>query len=165
MKHCIAAIERANGFLGWMSGLCIALAALLIISEIASRIVLDSSLQITDEYTGYLMAVSSMLGLGYVEKNHGHIRMDLIYLLQARFPRAIRVVRIWAYAVATLFSGYLACVGWRLFYQSYLYGSKSMQISETPLAIPQFFIPLGAVALLLQYLCNLHKYCTGLSPK
>ena len=165
MKHCIAAIEKANGLLGWLSGLCIAMASVLIIAEIASRIILGSSLQITDEYTGYLMAVTSMLGLGYVEKNHGHIRMELIYLLQSRFPRTIRVIRIWAYATAALFAAYLACVGWRLFYQSYLYGSKSMQISETPLIIPQIFIPLGAAVLLLQYLCNLYKYCAGLSPK
>jgi TRAP-type C4-dicarboxylate transport system permease small subunit len=165
VKRCLAAIEKMNDLLGWLSGLCIALASLLIIVEIAGRVIVGSSLQVTDEYTGYLMAVSSMLGLGYVEKNHGHIRMDLIYLLQARFPGAIRALRLWAYATGAVFAGYLACVGWRLFYQSYVYGSKSMQISATPLAIPQFFLPLGAAVLLLQYLCNFYKHATGLSPK
>ncbi len=163
VKKIVAGIERMNGVLGWLSGFCIASAAFLIIAEIFSRIVFGQSLQITDEYTGYLMAVSSFLGLGYVEKVHGHIRMDLINLLQNRFPKVIAAFRIWAYAVAIVFAGYLTCVGWRLFYQSYIYGSRSMQISETPLVIPQIFIPLGAAALLLQYLCNLHAFCSGRS--
>ena len=152
-------MERINRVLGWLSGFCIACASLLIIVEIFARLTVGS-LQVTDEYTGYLMAVSSMLGLGYVEQKHGHIRMDLISLLQARFPRLIDAFRVSTYALAAIFAAYLTCVGWRIFYQSYLIGSRSMQISETPLAIPQFFVPLGAAMLFLQYLCNLYKYCT-----
>lgn len=150
-----------NNVLGWLSGLCIACASLLIITEIGSRMLLGSSLQVTDEYTGYLMAVSSFLGLGYVEKTHGHIRMDLIQMLRNRVPGVLSAFRILAYSLAAVFAAYLTMVGWRLFYQSYLIGSKSMQISETPLAIPQFFIPLGAAALFLQYLCNLYKHCAA----
>jgi TRAP-type C4-dicarboxylate transport system permease small subunit len=111
------------------------------------------------------MAISSMMGLGYVEMKGAHIRMDLIDLLRSRFPRAISAFRIFAYTAAAIFSLYLTYVGWLLFYQSYSYGSKSMQISETPLAIPQFFVPLGAFALFIQYICNLCKYCMSLSAK
>ena len=161
MKNIVAAIERMNGIFGWLSGLCIALASFLIITEVGSRLLLGHSLQVTDEYTGYLMAVSSFLGLGYVEKTQGHIRMDLIDLLRTRVPKVIAACRICAYSLAIFFAGYLTFVGWRLFYQSYLYGSKSMQISETPLIIPQIFIPLGAAALFLQYCCNLYKCCSG----
>lgn len=150
-----------NGALGWLSGFCIASASFLIIAEVFSRIVLGQSLQITDEYTGYLMAVSSFLGLGYVEKAQGHIRMDLVNLLRSKFPRVIASFRVLCYGLAIIFAGYLTVVGWKLFYQSYVYGSKSMQISETPLVIPQIFIPLGAAALLLQYCCNVYKFCSG----
>ncbi|MDR3073430.1 MAG: TRAP transporter small permease [Deltaproteobacteria bacterium] len=165
MKKCIALIDRVNTALGKVSGLCVAAASVLIIVEIGSRAFFGRSLQVTDEYTGYLMAVSSFLGLGYVEQTHGHIRMDLIDLLRAKFPRFIRACRLWAYGMALVFAGYLTCVGWRLFYQSYVYGSKSMQISETPLIIPQAFIPLGAAVLFLQYLCNACKYCSGQSER
>jgi TRAP-type C4-dicarboxylate transport system permease small subunit len=165
MKKCIDAIDSANRLFAWISGLCVAAAALLIIAEIASRVVLGQSLQVTDEYTGYLMAVSSFFGLGYVGQTHGHIRMGLIDLLRKKCPTFIRACRIWAYGVTLVFAGYLACAGWKLFYQSYVYGSKSMQISETPLVIPQLFIPLGAAVLFLQYLCNMYKYCSGQSDK
>lgn len=160
MSKIIAGIERLHGVLGWLSGLCIAAASFLIIAEIFSRAVLGQSLQITDEYTGYLMAVSSFLGLSYVEKVHGHIRMDLIGLFRKRFPGVVAFFRVWSYSLAILFAGYLTVVGWKLFYQSYVYGSKSMQISETPLVIPQIFIPLGAAALFLQYCCNMYKFCS-----
>jgi len=159
------AIDSANKGLGRVSGLCVAAASLLIIAEIVSRVVFKQSLHVSDEYTGYLMAMSSFLGLGYVEQAHGHIRMDLIDLLRTKFPRFIRMCRILTYGMTLVFAGYLTCVGWRLFYQSYLYGSKSMQISETPLVVPQVFLPLGAAALFLQYLCNMCKYCAGQSDR
>lgn len=162
VKTLTAFVDTLNGILGWLSGVCIAAASLLILTEIVSRLIWKS-LQVTDEYTGYLMAVSSMLGLGYVEKAHGHIRMDLVDRLRGRFPKFITALRVWAHLAAAAFAAYLACVGWRVFYLSYLYGSKSMQISETPLVIPQFFLPLGAAVLFLQYLCNLYRYCAGQS--
>lgn len=165
MKKVVMVVDRLNSVLGFLSGLCIAAASFLIIAEIISRILLSKSLLVTDEFTGYLMALSSFLGLGYVEMAHGHIRMDLIDLLRERHPGIVRFFRIFAYVVASLFALYLAYVGWKLFYQSYLYESKSMQISETPLAIPQFFIPLGAGALFLQYFANLCKYCSGMSSR
>lgn len=165
MKKCIAVVAGMNNVLGWFSGLCIASASFLILAEVVSRIFFERSLQVTDEYTGYLMAVSSFLGLGYVQKTKGHIRMDLIDLLREKFPALIKACRIFAYTLAIVFAGYLTCVGWRLFYQSYIFGSKSMQISETPLVIPQVFIPLGAAALLLQYVCDLYTYCSGQSDR
>jgi TRAP-type C4-dicarboxylate transport system permease small subunit len=159
VKSVIAFVDRLNSLLGFLSGCCIACGSLLIIVEIASRIALQRSLQITDEYTGYLMAASSFLGLGYVEMKGAHVRMDLVDLLRSRFPKLITALRIFAYVVAAAFSLYLTYVGWKLFQQSYEYGSKSMQVSETPLALPQFFVPVGAAALFLQYVCNLCRYC------
>ena len=165
MKLFIAAFESAGKILGLLAGLSVAAATLLIGAEIVCRSALGQSLQVSDEYTGYLMVVSSFLGLAYVEQTHGHIRMDLIDLLREKCPRLIRTCRIMAYSVALVFSAYLAAVGWRLFYQSYRFGSKSMQISETPLVIPQIFLSFGAAVLFLQYLCNMYKYCSGTSDR
>jgi TRAP-type C4-dicarboxylate transport system permease small subunit len=165
MKKIIASIGKLNSFLGFLSGLCVAAAAILIVAEIACRVGWHKSFQITDEFTGYLMAVSSFMGLGYVELKNGHIRMDLIDLLRSKFPKTIRILRIVTYVLAAVFALYLTYVGFKLFYQSYEYNSKSVQISATPLAIPQIFVPIGSAALFLQYLCNLYKYCTGETSK
>jgi TRAP-type C4-dicarboxylate transport system permease small subunit len=42
----------------------------------------------------------------------------------------------------------------QFFLDSVSSGSRSMQVSETPLAIPQVFLPLGAVIMLLQFLAE-----------
>ncbi|GHS96401.1 C4-dicarboxylate ABC transporter permease [Synergistales bacterium] len=157
--------DRLNLFLGFFSGLCVVCGALLIAAEIASRLTFQKSLMVTEEYTGYLMAVSSFLGFGYVEARRGHIRMDLIDMMTSRLPRVTRALRVFCYILALLFSLYITYVGYKLFDQSVEYGSKSMQISETPLAIPQFFVPLGGAALFLQYLSNLLTYCAGESER
>jgi TRAP-type C4-dicarboxylate transport system permease small subunit len=159
MKNVASAIEKMNSLFGFLSGFCVVCGAILIIVEIACRIVIQKSLLITDEYTGYLMALSSFLGLGYVEMQNGHIRMDLIDLLKSRFPRLIRALRFITYIIAIAFAVCLTVVCWRLFKQSYDMKSLSPQISGTPIAFLQFFLPLGAVALLLQYLVNLFKFC------
>jgi TRAP-type C4-dicarboxylate transport system permease small subunit len=165
MRKIIAVIGKLNSFLGLLSGFCIASAAVLIVVEIASRLALQKSLQVTDEFTGYLMAASSCLGLGYVELKNGHIKMDLIDLLRSKFPLTIRTLRIITYILAAVFASYLTYVGFGLFYKSYKSGAISMQISATPLAIPQIFVPIGAAALFLQYICNLFKYCMGETSK
>ncbi|GHS90320.1 hypothetical protein AGMMS49957_16050 [Synergistales bacterium] len=156
---------RLNSFLGFFSGGCVVCGAFLIVTEIASRLAFQKSLMVTEEYAGYLMAVSSFLGFGYVEMRRGHIRMDLIDTLKTRLPRVTRALKAFSYILALLFSLYITYVGCLLFYQSFEYGSKSMQISETPLAIPQFFVPLGGAALFLQYLSNFAAFCAGESER
>jgi TRAP-type C4-dicarboxylate transport system permease small subunit len=158
MKGVVRVVEKLNSLFGFISGLCIACGAVLIMVEIACRITLRKSLLVTDEYTGYFMTVSSFMGLGYVEMKGGHIRMDLIDLLKTRRPTLIAALRAFSYIAAILFAAYMTFVCWKLFYQSLVYESKSTQISETPLAYPQFFLTLGAFALLLQYVCNLAKF-------
>jgi TRAP-type C4-dicarboxylate transport system permease small subunit len=156
-----AMINRFNLMLGFTAGSCIVIGAAMIITEILFRVFAHRSLQLTDEYSGYLMAVSSMLGLGYVEMKNLHIRMDLIDLLKSRCQKFVSAMKVITYLIAIIFSIYLIYVGWNMFYQSFVNHSRSTQISETLLAIPQFFVLAGAVGLFLQYLCNLCKFCAG----
>ncbi|MDR1741143.1 MAG: TRAP transporter small permease [Synergistaceae bacterium] len=146
--------DRLNGFFGFVSGLAVVCAAGLIVAEIACRVVSGGSLMVSDEYSGYLMAVSSFMGLGYVEMKGGHLRMDLVDILRARCPRLSRCLRVMCYALAAGFALYLTWVGWDIFFRSLVRGSKSVQISETPLALPQAFLPLGSAALFIQYIRN-----------
>ena len=157
VKILSRSLAKLNRVLGIVSGACIALACCLIIAEIVLRIAVHRSLYVTDEYVGYFMAVSSFLGLSFVEMENGHIRMDLIDLAARRIPRLLKTMKILAYAVAFLFAAYLTYVTWELFRQSWLYQSRSMQISATLLAIPQFFLPLGSLTLSLQYLSHLQQ--------
>ena len=165
MQRMIRAFEKINTYAGCVSGVCICCAALLIILEILIRSATRYSLYITDEYTGYLMAVSSILGLGFVEMHHAHIRMDLIDLLEKKLPRLCHFIKLCAYSLAIIVAVYIVFVSWKLFWRSYIYQSRSTQISATLLAIPQAFLPLGAILLTVQYIINLYKFASGTSKK
>lgn len=153
----LRAIDALSSALGFVSGMCIVGAALLILAEIFSRDVLGQSLLVSDEYTGYLMAATSFLGLAHVEKDHGHIRMDLISKLRTSRPRLYRALLLACYVVGVAFSLYLLRTSWMTLEQSVRYASRSMQYSQTLLAIPQSVLPVGAAALCLQYICNACK--------
>lgn len=153
----VRTIDSMSNILGFISGSCIALAAVLILAEIFNRDFFGASLLISDEYTGYLMAASSFLGLSFVEKTHGHIRMDMVMLLEQKFPVMLYCLKVLCYTIAIIFAIYLTYVSAMLFLQSLAYNSRSMQYSETLLYIPQFVLPVGALALALQYLANMYK--------
>ena len=58
--------------------------------------------------------------------------------------------------------GFLFCVGltwytWEFFWDSVVNGSQSMQISETYLAIPEVFLPIGSFLMTLQFLAEFLK--------
>lgn len=157
--------RRVNLVAGYLSGLCVCAATLLILTEIIVRSTTSYTLYISDEYTGYLMAAASMLGLGFVEREHGHIRMDLIDLLKEKFPRFLRALKCLAYCASILVALYLCYVTFEVFSKSFVNGTRSMQISATRLWIPQIFLPLGAVFLAVQYCCNFYLFVSGSSEK
>jgi TRAP-type C4-dicarboxylate transport system permease small subunit len=157
MKRISTGIEGLSTFLGGASGVCLVIACGLIIAEIANRSFFHATFYIVDEYSGYLMAISSFLGLSFAEKHNGHIRMELIDYLQDRFPKTILLIRQLCYILAALFALYLTMVTWKLFFSSYMGNERSYQVSETLLAIPQAFLPLGSFVLFLQYVVNFLK--------
>ncbi len=157
--------EKITMAAGYLSGFCVCAATVLILSEIVIRSTTSYTLYVSDEYTGYLMALSSMLGLAYVEREHGHIRMDLIDLLQKRFPYGLRILKCVAYCAAILVAVLLCFVSYGLFAKSFANGSRSMQISATRLWIPQIFLVIGSALLALQYCCNFYLFVVGSSEK
>ncbi len=157
MKKWTDYVESLNVFLGQFAGLCLVASCILIIAEIANRSFFNGTFYIADEYTGYLMGVSSFLGLAYTEKHNGHIRMEFVDYLGRRCPGVVKIIKVLCYLLAIVFSLYLLMVTWKLFYGSLATGQRSYQVSETLLAIPQAFLPLGSLALFLQYTVNLVK--------
>ncbi len=157
MKKWMDYLESVNVLLGQVAGLCLVTSCILIIAEIANRSFFNSTFYIVDEYTGYLMGISSFLGLAYAEKHHSHIRMEFIDYLAKRFPLVVRLAKSLCYILAMIFALYLLMVTSKFFYGSFITRQRSYQVSETLLAIPQAFLPLGCLALFFQYLINLIK--------
>jgi TRAP-type C4-dicarboxylate transport system permease small subunit len=155
MKKVINAIDRISGFGGWAAGSMMSVALLIVVSEIVTRSVFGRTLYISDEYSGYLMAMLTFFGLAYTLRERGHIRMMfLLHVLKGR--------RKVIYNMACMAVGFFFCLGlfWFtavFFWDSVVNQSQSMQITETYLAIPQAFLPVGSLFLLLQFVAEFLK--------
>lgn len=155
MKTFINAIDRISGFGGWTAGIMMVIALAIGVAEIVTRYVFGKTLYIADEYSGYLMAMLTFFGLAYTLRERGHIRMMfLVHTLKGR-PRVM-------FNMACMFVGFVFCIGLvrftgEFFWDSVVNQTQSMQITETYLAIPQAFLPVGSFFLLLQFLSEFLK--------
>jgi len=155
MKTFINAIDRISGFGGWAAGVLMVIALVIGVSEIVTRYAFGKTLYIADEYSGYLMAMLTFLGLAYTLRERGHIRMMfLMHILKGRR----RVI----FNMICMFVGFVFCIGLIQFTGEFFWDSvdnqtQSMQITETYLAIPEAFLPIGSFFLLLQFLSEFLK--------
>lgn len=163
MKRLIAFSDKLSDFGGNLSGIMMLIGLVLVVSEILVRGLFSRTLYITEEYTGYLMAGLTYVALGYTLKEKGHIRMT--FLLTHLSERGRLVLEMICFAIGFAFSVGLTYVTFMFFWDSLISGSRSMQVSGTPLAIPQFFLPLGAFIMTLQFLAEFLKALKALKGK
>jgi TRAP-type C4-dicarboxylate transport system permease small subunit len=155
MKKIINAIDSLSGIGGWSAGIIMAVAFLMAMAEIITRSFFGRTLYITDEYSGYLMALMTFIGLAYTLRERGHIRM--MFLVHILKGRAKTIYDMLCLAIGFLFCLAFTWFTWNFFWDSVVNKSQSMQLSETYLAIPQAFLPLGAILLALQFLAEFLK--------
>lgn len=155
MKKLIKLIDSLSGFSGWIAGIMIVIAMVLIVAEIIWRTGFSSTLYIADEYAGYLMTMITFCGLAYTLRERGHIRMMML----PRFikGRAHVIFNMVCFSIGIFFCIALTWFTFVFFLDSFVSGTKSMHVSETYLAIPQFFMPLGAALMSLQFLAEFLK--------
>lgn len=119
-----------------------------VIYEVFYRIVTGKSLAWVTEFSGYLLAGVIFLGLGYVYRKGGHVRMTL--LLDAANPKLSRMLYwftdfvVLCYAIIQL---------WRLSelaYESYVFNWRSSTTLEVSLYLPQSIMVLGAFIFVLE---------------
>ncbi len=155
MKKLIQAIDRTSGFSGGVAAVIVVAALFIAIAEIITRSVFGKTIYIADEYSGYLMAMLTFMGLAYTLRERGHIRvMVIIHFLQGKR----RII----YTMICTFIGFLFCAGltyhtFLFFWDSVVNKTQSMQITETYLAIPQAFLPIGSFLLTLQFVSEFLK--------
>jgi TRAP-type C4-dicarboxylate transport system permease small subunit len=139
-------LSRAGGIL---SGILIIGSLGLILVEILVRTLFHGTLYVTEEYSGYLMAALTSFALAFTLREKAHIRM--VFLFSVLKGKARRILEVYAYLVGAVFSAILTLTTFIFFWDSVVNQSRSMQISETYLAIPQAVLPLGAGLLFLQF--------------
>ncbi|MCX7634790.1 MAG: TRAP transporter small permease [Syntrophales bacterium] len=155
MRRLINLIDGLSGLSGWLAAVMAVTALTLTVGEIVLRTFFSSTLYITDEYTGYLMAMLTFSGLSYTLRERGHIRMMMLpHFLKGKARTVFNMV---CYLVGLAFTVFLTYCTFNFFWDSFVNESRSMHVSETYLAIPQIFLPLGSAMLGLQFLAEFLK--------
>ena len=155
MKKIINFIDNLSGFNGWIAGIMMAVALVIAVAEIIYRTGFSGTLYITDECEGYLMATLTFCGLAYTLRERGYIRMMMLpHFLKGRARIIFNMV---CFVIGFIFCIALTWFTYVFFWDSYVSGSKSMHVSETYLAIPQFFMPFGSFLMTLQFLAEFLK--------
>lgn len=157
MENFIRLCDRLSTWGGVLSGVLTIVALILVCAEMVVRGMFDKTLYITEEYTGYLMAALTFLGLAYTLKEKSHIRM--VFLHEILKGRNRILLDLYAFAVGFLFCAMLTWTTADFFLDSIRTGSRSMQISSTYMAFPHFFLPFSSIILTLQFAA---EFCRSL---
>jgi TRAP-type C4-dicarboxylate transport system permease small subunit len=164
----VSRLEKILGFSatisGWIGQWAVLAMVVLIMVGVTFRYVLNLPLAFDAEYTGYLLAVISLVGAAYALKAGSHVRVDI--LLRSLSPR----IQHWLQVITDIIS--LACIGlllyhsWNLAYSNLVRGVTSVTPMETPLGLIQMILPLGWTLFLLQLLIEFSRSLrTARSPK
>lgn len=149
---------RDKGFLERKVGLlekgCTFLASFAFVVMIAiiafgtlSRYFLGLPLAFVDEYSGYLLVAMGFLAMVLALKRNAHITVDVV---QRALPEKVRGwVDVGAQSIGIFIAAVLFWLSLTLFYENYETGMRASTIMETPLWIPQLFIPLGWAVFIL----------------
>ncbi len=155
MKSWIRWIDRLSGWSAALCGLILCFGLVLILTEIVLRSALSKTLFITDEYSGYLMSALTFMGFSYTMREKGHIRVTLLQGVLSKTGKVY--LDLVCFLIGFLTVSFIAWQCALFFWDSVVTQSRSMQISETYLAVPQFFMPLGATFFALQLLAEAMK--------
>ncbi len=155
IKKLINGIDFLSGVGGFLTGVMMCAGVGLIAAEIVYRGGFNKTLYVAEEYAGYLMAMLTFCALGYTLRERGHIRMTFLHKVVTGRPRIyLDMICITIGFCFCLTLTYYTAI---FFWDAYVTGARSMQVSRTQLAIPKFFLPLGASILTLQFLSEFLK--------
>lgn len=154
--------DRVAVVAGIVSGGAVVAMTVLVTVEVLGRDLFDRSTLIADEMSGYLLVLLTFVGLAPTLRGGGFIRIDTYRARLRGAPRqALELgIHVLALGYAALLDWHL----WRLALDAWRLGTTSIQVSRTPLWIPQGLMALGGLLLVVDLLARLVVVLAGESP-
>ena len=118
--------------------------------------------QVTDEISGYMLALAATWGLAYALRCGSHVRIDVIFPYLG--PRLRIVVDFMAFLLMTLFAAIVSWKIWALVADSWQSSLRSSTYLLTPLYVPQLILGVGFTLLALSALCMAVAIVAGWEP-
>lgn len=159
MNALLRTIDRLSWLAAYVAAACLALLAIVVLTEVLSVWLLNRSLEFSWEYGAFLMAAAFFLGLGWTLGQGGHVRVEFLAGLLP--PAAGRWLEVAATVLGLAIAGFLTSALAGLTWSSLIDGSRTFTVTATPLAIPQAIITLGAAILWLQLVARLIRLLRG----
>ena len=155
MRAISAAVDRVSIAFGYLAGAMYVVLAFFITYDVLARkwgaqLGLPTT-QVTDEISGYMLALAATWGLAYALRSGSHVRVDVLFPYFARRVRA--AVDVIAMLLMALFAGIVSWKIWALVADSWQSGLRSSTYLLTPLYVPQLILGVGFTLLTLAALC------------
>ncbi len=155
-------LDGLSAFLGYLSGAAFLVLSLYISWEAVARKWGMPYSGVSDEMSGYVLAVAGTWAMAHVLRRGEHVRIEVALPF---FPAAVRrVLSCFGLVLAAVFASLLAIYAWKLGLQSAAIGARGMSLLRAPLAIPQFMVAFGFTILALQALTMLVNQLSGSAP-
>jgi TRAP-type C4-dicarboxylate transport system permease small subunit len=168
-----AALDKFYASALWLAAACLVTIGLLVGVQLAGRLI-DGTLRLVGlepigivifslaEFAGSLLAAASFLALAGTLKAGAHIRITM--LLHALPERARRVLELWAFGAAALFSAYIAWQVTTFAWVSFQFSEVSPGVIRFPLWIPQAAMATGTIILSVALLDEFFAVLRGHGP-
>jgi TRAP-type transport system small permease protein len=161
VNKLIAIIEKITKVGGLISAACIVAMVLLILVETLLRLFLERSLFIAEEFSAYLMANFVMLGLAYTLREGGHIRVNI---LLSRLKGVGRTAcELMGCLVGCAVFVLLTWELWSIMFDNFVTNQRSMNITQTPIFLPQIGLVVGSALMVMQMAAEALKRILKLS--
>jgi len=148
LARVLATIDALSRACGYAAAMLVLGIAALILAEIFCRTALNVSLSFAWEYAAYFFAVSIFLAAAFALRSGGYVR---VMLLSQSVPRRLAYrLDVVATVAGTMVAGFLTWSLTSFAARSWVSGSTSPTIDETPLVYPQAAMAFGAALLTLQ---------------
>jgi len=163
LGRVLAGIDALSRACGYLAAVLVLGIAALILAEIFCRTALNVSLSFAWEYAAYFFAVSIFLAAAFALRTGGYVRVML--LSQSVPPRLAYWLDVAATVAGTMIAGVLAWALTAFAAKSWVSGSTSPTIDETPLVYPQAAMAFGAALLTLQLVARAVRLFVGEPPE
>lgn len=154
--------DRLDRIMIALAGLILAAMAVLMNVEVFSRTLLSRSTHVSDEFAGYGLCAVTMLCLVAAMRRGRFLRVDGI--IERLPPRGQAAAEIFGAIIGLAVSLVLCWSTGKLAWTSYVFGTRSIEMSQTPLVAPQILMPLGFGLLALAFIEMVLRRYAGLLP-
>jgi TRAP-type C4-dicarboxylate transport system permease small subunit len=163
IDRMIASVARGLCAVGVI---CVVGMMVLTTADVVARYVFNSPTMWADEMASYLLIAIVFLGLAQNLRTNGHIRIDVVTNYVP--PGVKRVLEVFAFVVAILFSMILIAGTWTRFYNFWTRNTLSDSPLMTPMWLAMLPVVIGAVVLGIAsvwgFVTSLHVLVSGAEP-